>query len=116
MARNSDAMGESKIPAPAPAPAPDNMAQSRSSASTLAFCLWLAVSLSVLLRLFVYPLVKPSSCIWAVILGRLAVCIVWVAVHRAMSGGKGINPLLNVAISIGTPVVVDWVIEDRQLV
>ncbi|KAB5545726.1 hypothetical protein GE09DRAFT_217563 [Coniochaeta sp. 2T2.1] len=84
-----------------------------SSSLPLAICLLLAVSLGVLLRLFVYPLVEPSARIWAILAGRVAVCIVWVADYRTLSRGKqaGINPFLNVAVSLGTPVAVDWVLE-----
>ncbi|KAB5547356.1 hypothetical protein GE09DRAFT_1224360 [Coniochaeta sp. 2T2.1] len=60
----------------------------------------------VLLRLFVHPLVEPPARIWAVLAGRVAVCILWTSVYRTLSRGKqaGLNPALNVAVSLGTPV------------
>ena len=54
---------------------------------------------------------------WAILGGRLAVGIVWVGVHGALSRGgqsrqraDGTNTLLNVALRLGTPVAVDWIV------
>lgn len=77
----------------------------------LVVCLLLSVSLNATLRLHILPQANSSESLPAVVLGRAAVAIIWVAVYRAITGEEGINPLLNAAISLGAPALVDWAMQ-----